>query len=94
MGSTLSAGKSISAGVPKGSHFGPILFIGFINDLQKEVECPTGIYTDDMLIYQEENLKMEKHKKPMSYRYKPLFVMLNAGLQHDTRGSGLRRLQL
>ena len=93
-GSILSAEKSISAGVPKGSHFGPILFIVFINDLQKEVECPTEIYADDALIYQEENLKNGKTQKPVSYRCKPLFVMLNAGLQHGTEGSGSRRLKL
>ena len=63
VGSTLSAEKSISAGVPQGSHLGPILFIVFINDLQKEVECPTEIYADDTLIYHEENVKNGKTQK-------------------------------
>ena len=94
VGSTLSAEKSISAGVPQGSHLGPILFIVFINDLQKEVECPTEIYADDTLIYHEENVKNGKTQKTMSYRCKPLFGMLNAGLQHGTGSSGSRRLKL
>ena len=63
VGSTLSAEKSISAGVSQGSHLGPILFIVFINDLQKEVECPTEIYADDTVINQEENIKNGKTQK-------------------------------
>ena len=57
-------------------------------------ECPTEIYAGDALIYQGENLKWKNTKNPMSYRCKPLFVMLNAGLQHGTEGSGSRRLKL
>ena len=50
MESTLSEQKVITAGVPQGSHLGPVLFILFINDLVEAINCPTEIFADDTLI--------------------------------------------
>ena len=49
--STLSQPRRITAGVPQGSHLGPILFTVFINDLPAAVPTPTSLYADDALLY-------------------------------------------
>ena len=50
--STLSSPQLITAGVPQGSHLGPILFTVFINDLPSAVRVPTELYADDALLHQ------------------------------------------
>ena len=52
VGHTLSSPQSITAGVPQGSHLGPILFLVFINDLPASVGIPTELFADDALIHQ------------------------------------------
>ena len=52
VGSTLSPQHTISAGVPQGSHLGPVLFLVFINDLPSHVHLPTELYADDALIHE------------------------------------------
>ena len=49
--STLSQPRRITAGVPQGSHLGPILFTVFINDLPAAVPTSTSLYADDALLY-------------------------------------------
>ena len=51
VGSCLSSQHTISAGVPQGSHLGPILFLVFIHDLPDHVNIPTEFYADDALLH-------------------------------------------
>ena len=53
VGSTMSEYKTISCGVPQGSHLGPVLFIVFINNLPSTVSIPTEIYADDTTLHHE-----------------------------------------
>ena len=52
IGSHYSSQHTISAGVPQGSHLGPVLFLVFINDLPSHVQIPTELYADDALLHQ------------------------------------------
>ena len=53
VGSTMSEYKTISWGVPQGSHLGPVLFIVFINNLPSTVSTSTEIYADDTTLHHE-----------------------------------------
>ena len=73
VGSCLSSQHTISAGVPQGSHLGPVLFLVFINDLPDHVNIPTELYADDALLHRATPLSeaplhylSEAHFKPLS----------------------------
>lgn len=52
VGTNLSCPHKITAGVPQGSHLGPILFLIFINDLPESVGISTELFADDALLHQ------------------------------------------
>ena len=49
----MSEYKSISCGVPQGSHLGHVLFIVFINNHASTVSIPTDIYAEDTTLHHE-----------------------------------------
>ena len=53
LGSVFSQPYQISAGVPQGSHLGPILFLVFVNDLTDTVSINKELFADDVLIHFE-----------------------------------------
>ena len=51
MGSRVSTARTVNAGVPQGSHLGPVLFLIFINDLPDATLSPTQLFADDAVIH-------------------------------------------
>ena len=54
VGDILSEPKHVDAGVPQGSHLGPVMFLIFINDLPEHVCIPSKLYADDALLHHEQ----------------------------------------
>ena len=51
VGQSRSPDYQLSAGVPQGSHLGPVLFLAYINDLPTVVTSPADLYADDALLH-------------------------------------------
>ena len=47
-----SAELPVTSGVPQGSVLGPTMFLVYINDLPKHINCNISLFADDTLIYQ------------------------------------------
>ena len=51
VGSKTSNSYPITAGVPQGSHLGPVHFLAFIDDTSSETLASTELYADDALLH-------------------------------------------
>ena len=58
VGNAQSAPHVAHAGVPQGSHLGPVLFLLFINDLPRNVCIATELYADEALLQHELELSI------------------------------------
>ena len=58
-----STSADLRCGVPKGSILGPLLFLLYINDMPKAVDCDLFLYADDTcLLFQHKDLERIKEE--------------------------------
>ena len=55
-----SSNRLVTNGIPQGSVLGPILFVIYINDLQKCVEANTYLFADDTNFQRNKNRRRQK----------------------------------
>ena len=48
---SLSTQATVKFGVPQGSILGPLLFLAYINDIDKLLTCNVSLYADDAVVY-------------------------------------------
>jgi len=63
----LSAEVRVTSGVPQGSVLGPLLFLGYVNDIQRNMESTIRLFADDFVIYRNiiNNADTEKLQKSL-----------------------------
>ena len=49
----LSEEVRVPSGVPQGSVSGPLLFLTYVNDIWRNMECNIRLFADDCIIYRE-----------------------------------------
>ena len=57
---TKSELRTVTSRVPQGSVLGSLLFLLYIHDLVKDLECPTLLFADDAKIYLKSYEDIEK----------------------------------
>jgi len=49
----LSEEVRVTSGVPQGSVSGPLLFLTYVNDIWRNMECNIWLFADDCIIYRQ-----------------------------------------
>ena len=49
----LSEEVRVPSGVPQGSVSGPLLFLTYVNDIWRNMECNIRLFADDCIIYRK-----------------------------------------
>ena len=62
----MAAELFVTSGVPQGSVLGLTLFLVYINDLPRHVDCYISLFVDDTFIYQTVKCSAEKQLTVLS----------------------------
>ena len=54
--------RNITSGIPQGSVLGPILFLIFINDMLKVIQCLVKLFADDAKLFQILKCSQDRHE--------------------------------